>query len=132
MRKRKRRYYFRGQRCSKGEYKIAKYLESLNIDFEREKTFEECLSPKNHKLRFDFYLPEYNLLIEFQGHHHFHPINKYRRAQIVHQKTVVHDRIKKEFVAENNIILLEIHHKEIDKIQEIIQNFLQENSDDIN
>ena len=79
----KRRYYFKGKRCSKGEFKICKFLQRLDIEFEREKTFSECRSLKGNLLRFDFFIPEYNLLIEFNGLHHYKPVNncyKYRQS----------------------------------------------------
>ena len=124
--RKRKRYSYKGKRCSKGELKIAKILEELSIEFEREKTFEDCVSEKNNKLRFDFFLPKYNILIEFQGHHHFHPINRYRRARIVHEKTVKHDKIKRQFAQDNKYILYEIHHKEYDNLEETITNFLGE------
>jgi len=71
-------------------------------------------------LRFDFYLPDYNTLIEFQGIHHYKPINKYRKAKIVHEKTIKHDEIKRSFCNENNIRLLEINYKDKEKISDIL------------
>lgn len=60
---------------SKGEYIIENYLQLLNIEYEKQKTFDTLINPKtNKKLRFDFYLPSYNLLIEFDGEQYF----KYR------------------------------------------------------
>lgn len=41
-----------------------------------EYTFEHCRNPKtNSKLRFDFYLPKYNIVIEYDGQQHFKPYN---------------------------------------------------------
>lgn len=122
----KRRYYYNGKRCSKGEKRIAVILEENNIIFEQEKSFNSCRSPKNRLLRFDFYLPAYNILIEYQGNHHYAPINKYRKAKLVHEKTVIHDKIKKEFIKKHNIIFLEIHYKEYNQIQNIIETILGE------
>ena len=104
----KKRKYYKGRRISKGEKKIAQFFDSHNIDYIREKTFKNCLSLSGNCLRFDFYLEQYNLLIEYQGTHHEKPINKYRRAKIVHETTVTHDSIKTEFTLDNHINLLEI------------------------
>ena len=52
--------------------------------------------------------------------HHYEPINKYRRAKIVHEKTVKHDQIKKEFCRSNNIELLEIHYKDKENVKDIL------------
>ena len=53
---------------SKGEKIIRDILLKNNIDFEEQKTFETCrfLNTKA-KARFDFYLPNDNLLIEYDG-----------------------------------------------------------------
>ena len=116
----KRRYYYQGKRCSKGEKRIAEFLEDNKVQFEREKSFIDCLSLKGNRLRFDFYLPDFNVLIEFQGHHHFHPINSSYRARMSHKKTVVHDNIKQEFTQNKKIPLLEIAHWEVGDIHEIL------------
>lgn len=44
----------------------------MNVSFEKEKTFIDCVNPKtNFLLRFDFYLPDYNIIIEYDGEQHF-------------------------------------------------------------
>ncbi len=58
--------------------------------------------------------------------HHYKPINKYRRAKIVHEKTVKHDEIKREFCRSNNIELLEIHYKDKDNINEMLSKKIKE------
>jgi hypothetical protein len=55
---------------SKGEQKIGKLLNKMNIQFIQEKTFQNCMG-KKRKLPFDFYLPNQNLIIEYDGRHHF-------------------------------------------------------------
>ena len=116
----KRRYYFEGKRVSKGERKIASILQKHKIQFETEKSFKECINGKGNRLRFDFFLNDHNILIEFQGHHHYHPVNKGWRAKKVHDQTVVHDGIKKDFCLTNGIGLLEIKHTEFDDMENII------------
>lgn len=52
--------------------KIEKILEKNNIRYIKEKTFDKCVNPKtNRYLRFDFYLPDYNCCIEYDGEQHF-------------------------------------------------------------
>ncbi len=116
----KKKYYYNGKRCSKGEYRIAKILEYNYIPFIQEKTFDSCRSPKNNLLRFDFFLPDHNILIEFQGQHHYKPVNKYAKAKRVHNQTVIHDNLKKEFVKNNNFKLISIHYKHIDNLEDYI------------
>ncbi len=116
----KKRYYYGGKRCSKGEFHIAKLLEFNGIPFIQEKTFESCRSPKNNLLRFDFYLTDHNILIEFQGQHHYKPVNKYKRALRVYKQTIIHDAIKRDFAVKNKVKLIEIHHKDINKLESLI------------
>jgi len=105
---RKKRYYHNGKRCSKGEKEIINFLVEHKIPFEKEKTFIDCLSPKYNKLRFDFFIPEKNILIEYDGEHHYAPVNKYRRAQQTHKQTVIHDKIKNKYCIDNDIQLVRI------------------------
>ena len=104
----KKRYYYNGKRVSKGEKEIINFLLKHKIFFEQEKSFIDCLSPKYNKLRFDFYIPEKNILIEYDGEHHYKPVNKYKRAKIVHKQTVIHDQIKNKYANNNDIVLIRI------------------------
>jgi len=64
---------------SKGEKYVASCLRKLKIAFEREKKFPDC----KHKtyLRFDFYLPDHNILIEYDGEHHYKPILQWHEGR---------------------------------------------------
>ena len=122
----KKRRTYKGRKISKGEKQIAQFFDLHNIEYTREKTFKECVNLRGNLLRFDFYLEQFNVLIEFQGIHHYDPINKYRRAKIVHDKTVIHDIIKKEFTISNQINLIEIHYKDYENIEIILLELLYE------
>ena len=51
-----------------GEANIAKILSENNIEFIAQQQFEDAIYKEtNGKMRFDFYLPEFNRLIEFDG-----------------------------------------------------------------
>ena len=67
--------YARCPRCSKkhsaGENSIKHWLTENNIDF----VMEKPVKIKNHLLRFDFYLPHYDIFIEFQGKQHFEQVD---------------------------------------------------------
>ena len=54
----------------KEKKKISQYLMSNNINYEPQKTFDSLKGVNNGLLSYDFYLSEYNLLIEFQGQQH--------------------------------------------------------------
>jgi hypothetical protein len=121
-----KRQYYKGHKISKGEKQIAQFFDSYNINYTREQTFKKCVNHNNNLLRFDFYLEQFNVLIEFQGHHHYAPINKYRRAKIVYESTVIHDAIKEKFAFDNQINLIKIHYKDYEKIEEILLELLNE------
>lgn len=108
-----------------GEKAIEDYLLLHNIPYQREYSFDGCVSKKGNKLRFDFFLPTYDLLLEYQGNHHYGPVNKKKRAQYVHITTKKHDQIKRDFVAANNGRLVEISYLEKDKIVEILDQLLE-------
>ena len=63
------------QKESIGEKNIALFLIKNNIKFETQKTFKDLKNiQKNHNLYFDFFLPDYNILIEFDGPQHYSKI----------------------------------------------------------
>lgn len=93
--------------------KIQQILIELNIDFETEKIFKNCKD--NKTLRFDFYLPKYNLCIEYDGEQHFKPV-KYWGGEEGLQNRQNKDQIKTNFCLENNINLIRINYVDKEKI----------------
>ena len=91
---------------SRGETQIRRYLESHNIDFESQKTFGGL-----GRMKFDFYLPSYNLCIEYQGEQHYKPF-KYFGGEKSFKKRVERDNLKKIYRETHNIDLLEIKYDE--------------------
>lgn len=88
---------------SKGEEKITQILLKLNIIFYKEYQFIDCINPKtNTKLRFDFYLPDYNCCIEYDGKQHY--INSWEPLRNVQYR----DQIKNEYCKIKNIHLIRI------------------------
>jgi len=102
---------------SKGEKAIAFYLEQQDIPYYREK-IEEI---ENHKLRFDFYLPKYDVYIEFQGEQHFKSV-PYFGGDSTLQKQQRYDEYKKQWCKKNNHNLLLINFNE--NIQDKLENYL--------
>lgn len=88
---------------SKGELKIAKILLNNEIIFEEQKKFDNC-KRKNH-LPFDFYLPDFNICIEFDGIHHFQPKDVWGGLENF-EKIKERDSIKNDFCLKNKIFLL--------------------------
>jgi very-short-patch-repair endonuclease len=106
---------------SNGNNKIKKILELLNLKFKQEKRFKKC---KNKGLlRFDFYLPDYNLCIEFQGkqHYEYGIWGKKTKRQEMFELVQLHDQIKRDFCKQEGVELLEICYKDYDRIEEILR-----------
>jgi very-short-patch-repair endonuclease len=99
---------------SKGERKISKYLSEHKIKFEKQMKFENC---KNiNLLPFDFYLPEQNICIEFDGRQHYEIIEYFGGEERL-KYTQNNDQIKNNFCKNNNIQLIRIKFDEdINKI----------------
>ena len=93
---------------SKWEIFIRDFLISLNVTFQPQKRFNDCKNKKqSDMLPFDFYLPDYNTCIEYDGEHHFHPIEMWGGYEkfLVNQEN---DGIKNKYCENNNINLLRI------------------------
>jgi len=111
---------------SKGELLIRDYLISKNIKFEEQKRFNNCIL--NKPLPFDFYLPNHNLLIEFDGVAHFKPttfggmsLGK-AKDKLIEQKE--RDQIKSSFAENNNIALIRISYLKIKNIEKILDSLI--------
>lgn len=94
---------------SKGELRIKEFLESKDISFIREMKFDDCISI--HKLRFDFYIPTLNTVIEFDGIQHFKPINVFGGVKEF-QSIKNRDEIKNSYCKTNSINLIRIKYNE--------------------
>ena len=58
---------------SSGERKVRITLEQLKIEYKQQYSFSEC--KRINLLKFDFYLPDYNCCVEYDGEQHFEPSN---------------------------------------------------------
>jgi len=116
-----------GQECPKcknkslGERRIAEWLDKNLIEFETQKTFNECRNKR--LLSFDFFIPNNNLLIEFDGKQHYAPIDYFGGLDTLNY-IQLNDKIKTNFVKYNNMKLLRIRYDEINRISEILKNNL--------
>lgn len=120
--------HLRGNGCpkckeSKGERVIRDILENKDIDYEQEKTFDWL--KYDGSMFLDFYLPEYSSAIEFQGVHHYIPVDFSGRGQesaksnLLTQKA--RDKEKNRLCKEHNIKIYYITYNEkIDKKLKII------------
>lgn len=105
---------------SKGEIIIQKFFDINNINYIKQKKFDELFGIGNRKLSYDFYLPNYNILIEFQGKQHEEPID-YFGGEEQFKIQQEHDKRKRDYAIENNIELLEIWYYDINNIENTLK-----------
>lgn len=95
-------------RESVGEKYIRKWLDLHFINFVYQKTFDDCKDI--NVLPFDFYLPEYNICIEYNGQQHYEAIDFAGRGKKWAEEkltlTQYHDMLKYDYCAKNNIRLI--------------------------
>lgn len=104
----------------KGENKIAHYLLKYNIEFISQKSYDDLRGIGGGRLSYDFYLPKFNLLIEYQGEQHDHPVNLFGgEEQFIKQQE--HDRRKREYALKHSMELLEIWYYDFAKLEEILK-----------
>jgi len=106
--------HINGSGCPKckesiGEKIIRDILDWKNVFYQCQKSFDNC---KNiNKLTFDFYLPKYNICIEYDGEQHYKPI-EFFGGSISLKKQKIRDGIKTRFCKENDIKLIRIGYNE--------------------
>lgn len=104
---------------SRGERQIRSWLNNQHISYESQKSFKDCRDIK--PLPFDFFLPKYNTIIEYDGEQHFKPI-KFFGGDKAFERRVKHDNIKNEYCKNKGISLLRIPHYK--NVEEELNNFL--------
>lgn len=115
--------FLRGNRCpicneSKGEREIREWLKHGEIKFESQVEFDGLIGMGGGLLSYDFYLPDKNILIEYQGEFHDGSGGEYTQVNLKKQQE--HDKRKKEYAKKNGIELLEIWYWDYDKIASIL------------
>lgn len=119
---------FRNNGCPKCvvykcENLISIWLDNQNIEYISQYKFKDCRDKK--PLPFDFYLPQYNVCIEYDGRQHFEPVDfagKGEEWALENLKiTQYHDEIKTNYCRDNNIHLLRIAY--FQNIEEELNNF---------
>ena len=103
----------RGQGCrlcsaSTGETMVSSILKEKNIEYEFQKKFDGLVGEGRGQLSYDFYLPKYNTLIEYQGQQHYMIVDAFHATDRTLKKQIHHDNLKREYAKENNISLIEV------------------------
>lgn len=120
----------RGDKCpsckaSKGELAVADWLEKHNFEFISEWKDHDCVSER--PLRFDFYIPTENLIIEFDGIQHFERDASWweksvKKRQEAFDKLKLHDWLKNEWCKENGYTMVRIRFDE--EVDEVLNEWL--------
>ena len=104
------------ERLSHGERKINKLLSEMDIEFIMQFSFPDLINENTKtKLKMDFYLPQYNCCIEYQGIQHYEPIEQFGGiSEFKHRQYL--DDLKRQYCKEHNIKLIEIPYTDYSKL----------------
>ena len=116
-----------GHRCpncvkSIFELSIAKILDDNNYKYIPQYKFNDCRD--KNPLPFDFYLPNYNVLIEADGEQHYYPISfggiTDEEAEENFKIVKYHDALKTKYCEDHNITLIRIPYWEKPNLKEVL------------
>ena len=111
------------------EFYISKILDRVGIKYKREHWFPDLISDLDGRLRFDFYLPELNTCIEYDGIQHFQSSDFFGGIKTF-ERTRYNDVLKNRYCEDHNIKLIRIPYTKTDaEIKSIIYN-IQESCND--
>lgn len=106
---------------SKGEKIIEYFLKKLNIQYSDQHTFDDCMY--RNKLKFDFYLPLYNICIEYDGEFHQRAHFKSKDESKDLEYTKIRDSIKNEYCKSKGILMFRISYTDdiLIKVYDVIK-----------
>jgi hypothetical protein len=104
---------------SKGERAVEAWLIENGIEYTKQQMFDGCVDLQ--PLRFDFYLPQQNRLIEFDGEQHYKFIPRFHTNEEGFDRMKNRDAIKNEFANKHNIQLTRIRWDEQTNIPAILE-----------
>ena len=101
-----------------GETKVRTILEQLNCKYIYQAHFNFL-----DKLSYDFFLPDLNIAIEYQGRQHYEPVEIFG-GEVTFLKQQERDSRKRELSSENNIKLVEIRYNYEDTDLKDLENLI--------
>jgi hypothetical protein len=118
---------------SKGEKRIKQILFEKSFNYIPFKKYDDCISYRSrnglskrcYKLEFDFYLPENNTLVEYDGVYHFKQQKKVSLEKYING--VFNDREKNDYTKAKNIKLIRIGYLDKENIEEELMKGLDSN-----
>lgn len=116
-------------KCSKshGEHYVEQYLIKNNIKYIEQYKIEIDKDINSTGFAYiDFYLPDYNLFIEYNGEQHYVPM-RFSGGEIAFEKQQKRDKYIKNYCINNNINLMEISYKQNtkDKVFEYLNKYFK-------
>lgn len=111
-------------KLSKGEVSISDVLDDIGVLYKTEMTFDDCINPlTGSELYFDFYLPDHNMCIEYDGEQHYMSNDFFGGvSQLALAKN--RDLIKTRYCIDNGIFLYRLIYLDKDKIEYILKMLL--------
>lgn len=117
------------QKCGRGysrnEEIIEQWLVDHNVTYVYQKRFSDLIGGRRQPLPYDFFFPDYNLILEFDGAHHSKLV-KFGKNQSVESQKIkfeqikTNDGIKIEYAFDNNINMLRISYLRAKEISYIL------------
>ena len=106
---------------SKGEQQIKRFLDKAGIEFEFQKYFPEWNIGIHY---FDFYIPEYNLVLEYHGRQHYEFVPHFHKTEENFYYRLSKDKIKKESALSRglNYISISYHIEDLEKLLSVLFN----------
>ena len=115
--------------CSDGNWKTEKLvgdiLQELGVKVHSQYTFPNCRG-RRKALPFDYYLPEFNTAIEYDGEQHYYPVDFFGGKEGFARRKI-NDKIKDKYCLNNNIRLIRIPYYEKDNLKEYLVSQLNQN-----
>ena len=103
-------------KASVAEQRIMKYLDDHNIQYEREYHIGKS------NARYDFYIPGYNLLIEYDGIQHFKPNNRFGGIKAL-KHIRKRDRYKNHLAKIKGYHLIRFNYKQFKDIEKVVDDY---------
>lgn len=105
---------------SLGEERISAFLDKNDMKYKEQHCFpNEDLFCKNLRLQVDFFLPEMNTVIEYNGIQHYKEIGFFNLRSLQEQQA--RDMALRQYCKNHKIRLIEIPYKEYDNIDKILK-----------
>jgi len=110
------------------EVKIENILKEKHIKYESQYSFDDCISVKNRKLKFDFAIfknGNLQFLIEYDGPQHEESIKFFGGDEGL-KKRKTNDNTKNDYCEKNNISLFRIKNAKKNEIENIVNKLIKE------